>query len=313
MQSRLQYTMDKSLTIVDTSTLLPGPFATFLLQKHTGATVFKIEDARTGDKLADVKPTKVGVSIFYKALNEKKRIVKVDYAGNTDELKRLLRKADVFVTNFKPQRAQILGLSPSNITLLNPEITYCEIKGYPDKHPLSGFGAHDINILALSGYLSQQKTLDGHLTLAPIQLADLFTSYHVALRILAHRLMGKKEVLRISMLEATAEALHLYRYPQLTLKKSIDSELTYQHHLPCYHIYKVRDGYVAVGAVEGSFWIDLCHLLERGDLIPRQFDASAIPEMEREFSHKTKQFFLTHDVCATPVLTVNEARKLKLT
>ena len=66
----------KTLTIIDASTLLPGPFATFLLQKHIRANIIKVEDQKAGDKLSELKPTRDGVSLFYTALNSNKKITK---------------------------------------------------------------------------------------------------------------------------------------------------------------------------------------------------------------------------------------------
>lgn len=305
--------MNKSLTVIDSSTLIPGPFASFLLQKHINAKVIKLEDAHIGDKLSELKPTKNGVGLFYKAINEGKKIIKADFSENgTQVLERFIKGADVFITNFKSTRADKIGLSPKAVHALNPSIVYCSISGYPDKHPFAGFGAHDINVLALSGYLAQQMVQDGKINIPVVQLADLFTSYHAALRIMAKLLSGKGGVVQVSMFEATLEAFHLYRYPQTFIGRTIDEELTFQNQLPCYHLYKVRDGYVAVGAIETSFWTDLCHLLKRADLISRQFDANAINELEKEFAKKERTSFLTHDVCVTPILTTLEALKLKL-
>lgn len=304
---------NKPITIVDTSTLLPGPFATYLLQKHLSAKVIKVEDIRLPDKLSEVKPTKEGESLIYQAINENKIIIKVDYSGSgTQEVKKLIGNADVFITNLKPARAQKLGLSAQDITKHNRDIIYCSISGYPHTHPLSGFAAHDINILALSGYLSLNHLSEGVMSIPSVQLADLFTSYHSALRITSALLKGIGSVIKVSMYEATLEAIHLYRYPQIVLGRTIIDELSVQNHTPCYHIYRAKNGYVVVGAIEGSYWVDLCHILRRNDLIPRQFDENVIPELEKEIAKKPKEFFLAHDVCTTPVLTVNEAKKMKL-
>ena len=242
----------KTLTIIDASTLLPGPFATFLLQKYIRANIIKVEDQKAGDKLSELKPTRDGVSLFYTALNSNKKIIKIDFSSPVagELFKKLLKKGDVFITNFKMSRLEKLGLSPASVSKINPDILYCTINGYPKKHPLSGYGAHDINILSLTGYLSLAQAVQPSNSLPPIQFADLFTSYHIALRILANLFMGKKKVIQVSMLEAMLEAFHYYRFVQLTHKKELDGELSYQNQLPCYHLYKVRDGNVAVGAIE---------------------------------------------------------------
>jgi crotonobetainyl-CoA:carnitine CoA-transferase CaiB-like acyl-CoA transferase len=67
---------------------------------------------------------------------------------------------------------------------------------------------------------------------------------------------------------------------------------------------------VSLGALEEKFWVNLCRALGREDLVGRQFDKSAIRELEKEFSKYSKSELLeklwSMDVPAAPVNSIKD-------
>ncbi len=302
------------IKIVDLSTLIPGPFATFLLGKYLDVEIIKFEDVKTGDPLSNLRPTKEGIGLSYLSINKNKEVKQIELSGNgRQEILKKIANADIFLHNYKESKVEKLGLSFADLKKINPNLLYCVITGYPNTHPLTGRPAHDLNVLALSGYLDMTNKLNGVLFPPPMQLADIFTSYHLNLRIMAALIKGEKgKEISVSMYEAMTEALTLYQEPYIKIKKEINSdEAIMNGQLPCYGIYQTRDkGYAAVATLEKTLWIDFVSYLKREDLINRQFDPQAVREIAKEMLKKSKKEWLKNDFCVSPVLSFLESDKL---
>ncbi|KKQ33838.1 MAG: hypothetical protein US50_C0070G0006 [Candidatus Nomurabacteria bacterium GW2011_GWB1_37_5] len=307
----------KKIKIVDASTLVPGPFASFLLMKHLDCDVLKIEDIHQPDPLINMRPTKDGTGLGYQSINQKKRIVKVDLRNNgLETLKREIKDANVFLENFKAGRTFKLGISYQDLTKINPSLIYCSISGFGSKTPLAHKSAHDLNILALSGYLDQQYKLAAAISLPPLLLADTFTTYHSGLRILS--ILVKNDLpahLEISMYEAFLEAMTLNNYPQLISQKDFSAaDFIMSGKFPCYGVYSTKDGgKVAVAAIEKPLWIDFCSHINRQDLVEKQFEIETTQAIAQEMKKYDREHWLADDIdfCVTPVLSINEAKNYK--
>jgi crotonobetainyl-CoA:carnitine CoA-transferase CaiB-like acyl-CoA transferase len=305
----------KKITIIDASTLLPGPFASYLLMKHLDCDVIKIEDSNQPDPFMYMRPTKDGIGLGYQAINKNKRILKVDFRNNgQDELKKEIAHADIFLENFKKGRAYKLGIAYEDLVKINPHILYCSISGYGGQTPLSQKSAHDLNILALSGYLDQSNSLGNLSVLPPMLHADIITAYHTTLSILSsYYTQDIPKHLEISMYEAFLEAMTVNNIPQLVTKKDFTAaDYIMSGRLPCYGIYESQDGgYVAVAALEKPLWIDFCTHINRQDCIEKQFEPDVVHDIAKEMKKYNRMHWFSDDLdfCVTPVLSINEARK----
>lgn len=309
--------MKNKIKVVDISTLIPGPFASFVLGKHLQAEVIKIEDTNQPDALINMRPTENGIGLGYSGINLGKKILKVDMRRDGIEIiKQEVGDANIFIENFKEGRAFKLGIGYEDLKKINTKLVYCSITGYPTNHPLSRNSAHDLNILSLSGYLDQQIKLGGFSILPPLLLADIFTAYHASVRILAGLLNGMEgNHLQISMLEAFSEAMNFNNYPQLKQEKGFSpGDFIMSGKFPCYSLYETQDrGTVAVAALERPLWIDFCHHLGHEDWIERQFDTKLTGRVANEMKKYDRFHWLQGnlDFCVTPVLSANEACERK--
>lgn len=305
----------KKIKIIDLSTLIPGPFATYLLGKYIDARIVKIEDVNRRDQLVELRPTRDGIGLGYQAINSVKKIILTDWIKDGVEVvKKEIKDADIVIENFREGKAFKMGIGFEDLIKINPNIIYVSVKGYSKTGIMKGKAAHDANILALSGYLDQQMKTANSAILPPVQMADMITSYHTTIQIMAVLLNGKTgRLLEVSMEGAMSEAMIIYNSPQLILKKEINPRENLLAGLyPCYSIYTASDGRsVVVAAVESVLWSDFCHHLNRQDLIRRQFDESVKLEVEREMKKYDFKHWLERDLdfCVTPVLSVIEANK----
>ena len=88
---------------------------------------------------------------------------------------------------------------------------------------------------------------------------------------------------------------------------------------PCYGLYRTKDGgYMSLGALEPKFWINFCGVVDREDLIGRQFGGPEVTaEVERIFASRTREewtnIMRTVDACCEPILSLQEACDSDLT
>jgi crotonobetainyl-CoA:carnitine CoA-transferase CaiB-like acyl-CoA transferase len=80
--------------------------------------------------------------------------------------------------------------------------------------------------------------------------------------------------------------------------------------VPCYHVYRVADGFLTVAALESDFWAEFCHAIDRDDLKDHQFEPAAIEAVQATLARATRAEwaarFGDQDVCVEPVLELEE-------
>src|SRR5260221_13755116 len=70
-----------------------------------------------------------------------------------DAFLRLAERADVMIESFRPGVVDRLGIGAADVRTVNPGIVYCSTSGYGQTGPRSQWAGHDINYLAVGGYL----------------------------------------------------------------------------------------------------------------------------------------------------------------
>src|SRR5215472_18150609 len=118
------------LTVLDFTTLLPGPLATLMLAE-AGAEVIKIE--RPGDdELRSFAPPLGRDSAVFALLNRGKRSLVLNLKNGVDRarLAPLVSRADILVEQFRPGVMERLGLGYAAVRQANPRLIYCSISGY---------------------------------------------------------------------------------------------------------------------------------------------------------------------------------------
>ena len=143
-----------NITVIECATFVTGPYATALLA-DLGARVIKIESPPDGDPYRYFAPDPV-FSFNFAHLNRNKESLLLDLKapeGKAICLK-LLKKAAVFVENFRPGTADRLGLGYETLNSLNPKLVYCSISAFGQTGPYAEKPGFDTLGQAMSGLLS---------------------------------------------------------------------------------------------------------------------------------------------------------------
>ncbi|MCW1839773.1 CaiB/BaiF CoA transferase family protein [Prosthecomicrobium hirschii] len=312
------------ITVLDFTTLLPGPLATLMLAE-AGARVIKIERPG-GEDMRRFPPFRgegaAAVSIPWLLLNRGKTIREIDLKDPAarGELDALIAGADVLVEQFRPGVMDRLGLGYESVRALNPRLVYCSISGYGQTGPRALEAGHDINYQALTGILALSPGAAGNPTVTPTQTADigggtLPAVINILLALIRRGRTGQGAHLDIAMADglfafagfalAEAEASGLAPPPGGDLLTGGRSR---------YGLYATADDrLVAVGALEEKFWQAFCDAIA---LPPAYRDDAATPEATRAAVAERLRarpaaawhpILAAADCCATLVAPLHEA------
>ena len=295
--------------VLDLSRLLPGGYCTQLLQAQ-GATVTKIEPP-AGDPIRRLP----GGAAYFDALHHGKQLLTLDLrapAGREAFLGRLL-DADVLVEGYRPGRMEQIELGYPTLAAINPALVYCAITGYGSGGALAQRAGHDLNYLARSGALALMPRHDGVPTIPGLQVADLAGGLEAAFLIAAaltdRAKSGRGRRVEVSMTSLMRSWTILPRAARLAGVHGLG--LTGE--LPCYHVYRVADGFLTVAALEAAFWAEFCQAIDRADLSAHQFDPAVVDTVQATLGGATRAEwaarFANKDVCVEPVLDLEESEE----
>jgi crotonobetainyl-CoA:carnitine CoA-transferase CaiB-like acyl-CoA transferase len=144
----------ENVTVVECSTFVTGPYAAALLA-DLGARVIKIESPPDGDPYRYFAPDPC-FSFNFAHLNRNKESLALDLksAKGKEICLELLKRADVFVENFRPGTAERLGLGYDALRSLNSRLVYCSISAFGRSGPYANKPGFDTLGQAASGLLS---------------------------------------------------------------------------------------------------------------------------------------------------------------
>jgi len=304
--------MLEGITVLDLSSVGPASRASRWLADY-GASVVKITPK---DPALQIAPPFHAYSAHRSMSSEK-----FDMKDPADRATFLDRAAesDVVIESFRPGVVAKLGIGYDDVRARNPGIVYCSTSGYGQQGLRSQWAGHDLNYLAMTGYLAAtQPRGDGGPPIPGATVADSAGGgMHAVMAILAalvrRATTGEGAYLDVSVYDGVVAlmALHLDEY--LATGDLPHNVLTGRY--ACYDTYEAGDGrWVAVAAIEPRFWANLCRLLDLEHWVAHQTDDDRQDEiradLRRVFATKPRDEWTTllaaADTCVTPVLEIDE-------
>ena len=305
--------------VLDLSRYIPGPYCAMLLG-DLGADVVKVEEPPFGDPTRALPPPVGEDSAAHAALNRNKRSLAVDLRtpAGVEVVRRLASRADVFLEAFRPGALARRGLGPEPLLAENPRLVHCSLTGYGQQGAHATRAGHDIDYLALGGFLGSNRDPEGRPVLPLAQVADMAGALVATIAILAalqaRERTGKGQVVDVSMLAGVAALMTL---PATRRRAGSDPADELTGTFACYRVYRCRDGrHLAVGALEPKFWEALCRAVGLPDRIGRQWERGprgrdTIDAFERAFAGRDRddwvQALKDVEACVEPVLDPDEA------
>ncbi|MFF3464616.1 CaiB/BaiF CoA transferase family protein [Streptomyces sp. NPDC001984] len=157
----------EGLHVVDLASFIAGPAAATVLGDF-GADVVKVEPPHVGDAYRSLSrippnPRVEGVNYPWQLDNRNKRSIALDLKspGARPVLERLVRWADVLVTNFPPRTRAKLGLEYDVLASLNPRLIYADVTGFGEEGPDAHLPGFDVTAYwARSGLMDLTRQRD---------------------------------------------------------------------------------------------------------------------------------------------------------
>jgi crotonobetainyl-CoA:carnitine CoA-transferase CaiB-like acyl-CoA transferase len=171
--------------VLELGQLLAGPFAGTLLA-YFGAEVIKVEPPGTGDPIRHWRELDQGTSLWWHSLGRNKKCITADLRQEEGReiVRRLARKVDVLVENFRPGTLERWGLAPAQIQGDNPRLIYARISGYGQTGPYAQRPGYASVCEAFGGL----RHVTGHPGQVPVRqnlsLGDSLTGLHAAFGVL---------------------------------------------------------------------------------------------------------------------------------
>ena len=173
--------------VADFSRVLSGPYCTMMLG-DLGADVIKIERPGSGDETRGWGPPFAhGESAYYLSINRNKRSIVLDFGReeHREAARKLVRKADVLVENFRPGTMERLGFGYEACRALNPKVVYASITGFGDTGPAKDEPGYDYVAQARGGIMSVTGEPGREPQKVGVAIADITTGLYTAISILA--------------------------------------------------------------------------------------------------------------------------------
>jgi crotonobetainyl-CoA:carnitine CoA-transferase CaiB-like acyl-CoA transferase len=246
------------ILVVDLSQFLSGPCASLRLA-DLGARVIKVEKPVTGDLCRQLYVSNVrldGESTVFHAINRNKESIVLDLKtpAGIEQVKKLIRRADVVMHNFRPGVIERLGLGYESVRQLNPQVVYGQISGYGQEGPWRDQPGQDLLLQSLSGL----TWLSGDAGQGPVPMglavADILCGMHLVQGILAclvrRSITGLGGLVDVSMLESVLdfqfEAITTYFHDGGQPTQRTASNNAHAYLGAPYGVYRTRDGYLAL-------------------------------------------------------------------
>ncbi len=239
-----------------------------------------------------------------------------------EALYRLAQGADVLIESYRPGVAERLGVGYDAIREQNPQIVYCSTSGYGQDGPWAQWAGHDINYLAVGGFLAcSGQDREGRPAMPGATVADgAGGGMHAALAIVAGLLNRSRNdvgcYLDVAATDGVLNLMSLYIDQYLATGEETrpgSGVLTGKY--AWYGIYKTSDGAaLSVGAIEPHFFRNLCEQLDLEQYSEHQYDDEKQDAMRVAFQDKFltrsrdewTELLAAEDTCVAPVLGIAE-------
>jgi alpha-methylacyl-CoA racemase len=299
--------------VLDLSTVGPAARCTRLLADY-GALVVKVGPVPS----ADASPIEPPFFAYSGHRGMRRVLLDLKDVEGKEAFLALAAAADVVVESFRPGVMDRLGVGYDAVSARNPGIVYCSTSGYGQDGPQAQWAGHDVDYLAVGGYLAMSTPGPGGAPPLPgATVADAAAGgMHAALAITAALTSGRGAYLDVSVAEGVLWLMSLPIDEQLAL----GTEPGPGHDIlsgryACYGTYRARDGkWLAVGAIEAKFFANLCRALGcpelAGDQLRDDAQVTIRAAFADAFATRTRDEWVDAladaDTCVAPVLEVSE-------
>lgn len=269
----------RGLRVLDLSRMLSGPYCSMFLADH-GAEVIKIEGG-SGDTSRNNGPYRHDDlehewAGYFVSLNRGKKSVQLDLKTPEGKaaFRKLARTADVVLENFRPGVMDRLGLSYESLAAENPRLVYAAIRGFGDprtgESPYADWPSYDVVAQSMGGLMAMTGPDANTPTKVGPGIGDIFAGMMMSFGILAALreadATGRGQFVDVAMYDAMISMCERMVYLYDMTGQVPKPEGNGHPLLAPFGLFPARDGNVALGIVDDSFWRKLTTIMGAPDL-----------------------------------------------
>jgi crotonobetainyl-CoA:carnitine CoA-transferase CaiB-like acyl-CoA transferase len=295
-----------------------------MIMADLGADVITVETPRTTGTQSFMFTNDTWFRYVGMNCNKRSVAVNLKHERGRDIVYRLVDGADVFIEGFRPGASARLGMGYETLSARNPRLIYCAITGYGQDSPYVNRGAHDINVVALTGILGATGSKDRPpIHVISPQIADMSGGNIQAITAVLAALYARERTGRGQFIDVAITDGVMFMNWVMNIRYLCDGYVAARSELPTgsdqawLNVYMAKDGsYLALSCLEPHTWANLCRVVDREDFADQHF---APFEKQRDmydafceiFAKKDRaewlRLFDEADVAGAPVNTVEEA------
>ncbi len=256
----------EGIRVVEMTHMVAGPSAGLILA-DLGADVIKVEPAPGGDKTRGLTAGGVG---FFAIMNRNKRSLMADLTSDEGRahVHELVRGADVFLENFRPEAMVKLGFGPDELMQLNPRLIYGSLKGF-----LSGPYATRValdEVVQMMAGLAYMTGPPGQPLRAGSSVIDIMCGMFAVIGIQAalheRQQTGRGQLITAALFETCAMLMAQHMMQTSMTGKPVPPMSVRQPAWGIYDIFTCSDGQLFVGVVTDTQWRGFCDGFGLNDL-----------------------------------------------
>ena len=186
-------------------------------------------------------------------------------------LRELVKTADVFIENYRPDVKYRLGIGPDDLRAINPRLVYASISGFGQDGPYANWPGFDSIAQGMGGLMSLTgKPEDGPMRVG-IPIADLCSGHFCAQAVMAalleREVSGEGQWVQTSLLESQIAMLD-FQAAQWLIDRKVPKSTGNEHPLTVpTGVFATSDGFINLAAIGQTMWKRLCVALDVAQLI----------------------------------------------
>ena len=261
----------EGIKVIDATSNIAGPYGGAILA-DLGADVIKIETP-AGDPSRSMAPLEGDRSAYFHIVNRNKEVETIDLKSDVgrEKLFALLADADVFLTNFLPERLKSLGLVHEDLRKKFPKLIIGNLSSYGSQGPSQSWPGYDATVQARTGVMHVTGEADGEPVRTGVSVLDIGSGTWLAMGILAAIIKRNETGLGTLVETSLYETGVMWVSYHLAAEKisgnpSVRSGSGHPTFSP-YGIFQARDGILCIGVGNDNIFAKLATLIGRPDLI----------------------------------------------
>ena len=252
----------QGIKVVEFTHMVMGP-AVGLILADLGAEVVKVEPLN-GDKTRHLEGSGAG---YFPMYNRNKKSVCVDLKSEKGRqlARRLVKKSDVVIENFRLGAMDKLGFGYEQLSAFNPRLIYCSLKGFLPG-PYGSRTALD-EVAQMMGGLAYMTGLPGKPMRAGSSVIDITGGMFGVIGILAaverrHK-TGLGGIVTSALFETTVFMMGQHMAQQAVSGEAPMPMSQRQSAWSIYDIFRSKEGEsVFIGVVSDTLWVKFCEVFE---------------------------------------------------